>query len=91
MPLVEQYVTIACVTNKVGGDLVGNALWRGVRLRDVLDAPASRRAPPRSSAAPSTASPPASRPLGDVAEREALMALAMNGGRCPPSTATRRA
>ena len=37
MPLVEQYVTIACVCNEVGGDLVGNALWTGVRLRDVLD------------------------------------------------------
>jgi len=36
MPLFEQYVTIACVSNDVGGDLVGNALWRGVHLRDVL-------------------------------------------------------
>jgi len=38
MPLFEQHVTIACVSNPVGGDLVGNALWTGVRLRDVLDA-----------------------------------------------------
>src|SRR4051795_11731091 len=37
MPLVEQYVTIACVSNEVGGDLVGNAKWTGVRLTDVLD------------------------------------------------------
>ena len=36
MPLFEQYVTIACVSNEVGGNLVGNALWRGVHLRDVL-------------------------------------------------------
>lgn len=36
MPLVERYVTIACVSNEVGGDLVGNARWTGVRLRDVL-------------------------------------------------------
>jgi len=36
MPLFDQYVTIACVSNNVGGDLVGNALWTGVRLRDVL-------------------------------------------------------
>lgn len=34
---IEQYVTIACVSNRVGGDLVGNAKWTGVRLRDVLD------------------------------------------------------
>mgnify|MGYP001818390763 CR=1 FL=1 len=37
MPLFEQYVTIACVSNKVGDDLIGNALWTGVDLREVLD------------------------------------------------------
>ena len=37
LPIVEQYVTIACVSNEVGGKLVGNAKWTGVRLRDVLD------------------------------------------------------
>jgi DMSO/TMAO reductase YedYZ molybdopterin-dependent catalytic subunit len=36
LPLIEQYVTIACVSNEVGGDLVGNAKWTGVPLRDVL-------------------------------------------------------
>ncbi|MGZ3641145.1 MAG: molybdopterin-dependent oxidoreductase [Candidatus Limnocylindrales bacterium] len=36
MPLYEQYVTIACVSNRVGDKLVGNALWTGVRLKDVL-------------------------------------------------------
>ena len=38
LPTFEQYVTIACVSNQVGGDLVGNALWTGVHLRDVLAA-----------------------------------------------------
>jgi DMSO/TMAO reductase YedYZ molybdopterin-dependent catalytic subunit len=37
LPQFEQYVTIACVSNKVGEGLVGNAKWSGVRLRDVLD------------------------------------------------------
>jgi DMSO/TMAO reductase YedYZ molybdopterin-dependent catalytic subunit len=37
LPIVEQYVTIACVSNEVGGNLVGNALWRGIPLRTVLD------------------------------------------------------
>jgi DMSO/TMAO reductase YedYZ molybdopterin-dependent catalytic subunit len=36
LPIVEQYTTIACVSNEVGGNLVGNALWRGVPLRTVL-------------------------------------------------------
>jgi DMSO/TMAO reductase YedYZ molybdopterin-dependent catalytic subunit len=37
MPSVEQYATLACISNEVGGDLIGNALWRGVRLKDVLE------------------------------------------------------
>ncbi len=37
LPLIERYVTIACVSNQVGGDLIGNARWTGVRLTDVLD------------------------------------------------------
>jgi DMSO/TMAO reductase YedYZ molybdopterin-dependent catalytic subunit len=36
MPLFDQYVTIACVSNNVGGNLVGNTLWTGVKLREVL-------------------------------------------------------
>ncbi len=37
MDLVEAYVTLSCVSNVVGGDLVGNAKWLGVRLSDLLD------------------------------------------------------
>jgi len=33
----ERYVTLACVSNPVGEDLVGNAKWQGVRLTEVLD------------------------------------------------------
>jgi DMSO/TMAO reductase YedYZ molybdopterin-dependent catalytic subunit len=36
LPSAEQYATLACISNEVGGDLIGNALWRGVRLKDVL-------------------------------------------------------
>jgi DMSO/TMAO reductase YedYZ molybdopterin-dependent catalytic subunit len=38
MPQVEADITIACVSNEVGGDLIGTARWQGVRLADVLDA-----------------------------------------------------
>jgi DMSO/TMAO reductase YedYZ molybdopterin-dependent catalytic subunit len=37
MPLYERHVTIACVSNEVGGHLVGNAKWKGVALVSVLD------------------------------------------------------
>lgn len=36
MPAIEETITLACVSNDVGGDLVGNAVWRGVRLSDLL-------------------------------------------------------
>jgi DMSO/TMAO reductase YedYZ molybdopterin-dependent catalytic subunit len=35
--LYEEYVTISCVSNEVGGKLVGNAKWTGVRLAELLD------------------------------------------------------
>ena len=37
LPSVEQYATLACISNEVGGDLIGTARWRGVRLKDVLE------------------------------------------------------
>jgi DMSO/TMAO reductase YedYZ molybdopterin-dependent catalytic subunit len=37
LPMVEQSITLACVSNEVGGRLVGNARWLGVPLRDLLD------------------------------------------------------
>ena len=37
LPLYEEYVTIACVSNDVGGDLIGNAKWTGVRLIELLE------------------------------------------------------
>lgn len=37
MQMVERYVTLSCVSNEVGGRLVGNAKWLGVPLSEVLD------------------------------------------------------
>jgi len=36
LPSIERLVTLTCVSNEVGGDLVGNARWQGVRLTDLL-------------------------------------------------------
>jgi DMSO/TMAO reductase YedYZ molybdopterin-dependent catalytic subunit len=36
-PTVERMVTLSCVSNEVGGDLVGNALWQGVLLAPLLE------------------------------------------------------
>ena len=37
LPQIEADITLACVSNEVGGDLVGNARWQGVPLRALLE------------------------------------------------------
>jgi DMSO/TMAO reductase YedYZ molybdopterin-dependent catalytic subunit len=34
--VVEKLVTLTCVSNPVGGDLISNAAWTGYRVRDLL-------------------------------------------------------
>jgi DMSO/TMAO reductase YedYZ molybdopterin-dependent catalytic subunit len=34
--LTEAWVTLCCVSNPVGGELIGNAWWSGVRIADLL-------------------------------------------------------
>jgi len=36
LPSVTEFVTLTCISNPVGGDLISNAKWSGVRLRDLL-------------------------------------------------------
>jgi DMSO/TMAO reductase YedYZ molybdopterin-dependent catalytic subunit len=37
MSYYDQYNTLECVSNTIGGDLISTAQWRGVRLSDVLN------------------------------------------------------
>ena len=37
MAELEESATLACVSNEVGGRLVGNAIWRGVPLAHILE------------------------------------------------------
>ena len=81
LPLIERYVTIACVSNEVGGDLVGNAKWTGVRLADVLDMagvqPGATQVVPRSVDGWTAGFPTAW--LSDPAHpRDAMIAVKMN-------------
>ena len=34
--MTESWITLSCVSNEVGGGLVGNARWSGVRIADLL-------------------------------------------------------
>ena len=36
LPGVDEYATMECVSNEVGGNLIGTAKWSGVRLSDLL-------------------------------------------------------
>jgi DMSO/TMAO reductase YedYZ molybdopterin-dependent catalytic subunit len=37
MAVVEQYNTLECVSNTIGGDLISTAQWTGVKLKDILN------------------------------------------------------
>lgn len=37
LPRVDQTSTLECVSNEVGGNLIGNCQWNGTRLADVLN------------------------------------------------------
>lgn len=81
--LVESRLTLACVSNEVGGNLVGNALWLGLPLREVM-----ARAKPLAGAdmvlSTSIDGFTASTPLPVLQDgRDALLAVGMNGEPLP--------
>ncbi len=84
LPLQESVVTLACVSNEVGGDLIGNAVWLGYPLRELL-----ARARPREGAdmvlSRSIDGFTAGTPLSVLQEedRDALLAVGMNGQPLP--------
>ncbi|WP_375424486.1 molybdopterin-dependent oxidoreductase [uncultured Friedmanniella sp.] len=84
LPLVEHVTTLTCVSNTVGGDLIGNARWLGYPIRDLL-----ARAKPTAGAdmvlSTSQDGFTAGSPLSALTDpdREALLAVGMNGDPLP--------
>jgi DMSO/TMAO reductase YedYZ molybdopterin-dependent catalytic subunit len=84
MGLDEYAVTLACVSNEVGGDLIGNAVWLGVPVRDIL-----AMAEPGPGAdmvlSRSVDGFTASTPLEALTDpgRDAILAVGMNGVQLP--------
>lgn len=77
--LVERPVTLTCVSNPVGGDLIGNAMWTGYRVRDLL---AGSGIHPDADMVLSMSSDgfTAGTPVEALTDnREALLAIGMNG------------
>ena len=72
------------MSNEVGGDLIGNAWWSGVRLADILaEAGLGRRRPTPCSRPPTTAGPAAPRSSALTDDRNAMLAVYMNGEPLP--------
>lgn len=84
MGLDEYSITLTCVSNEVGGELAGNAMWLGVPLRDVL-----KKAGVKSGAdmvlSKSVDGYTASTPLSALTDDnlDAILAVAMNGEPLP--------
>jgi DMSO/TMAO reductase YedYZ molybdopterin-dependent catalytic subunit len=82
MDLVEQYATLSCVSNKVGGRLVGNARWLGVPFSQILEM-AGARPTAEQVAAHGADGFSTGFPLAAVYDRETLLAIGMNGEPLP--------
>ena len=83
MPLIEDYVTLCCVSNPVGGPYIGNALWLGVKLASVLRQ-AGIKAGADQLLCTSVDGFTSGTPIQTVMDgRDALLAVAMNGQPLP--------
>jgi DMSO/TMAO reductase YedYZ molybdopterin-dependent catalytic subunit len=84
-PMIERDITLACVSNEVGGRYVGNARWLGAPLADLLDeagvAPGADMILSRSADGMTISTPTAVVMDG----RDAMLAVGMNGEPLPPT------
>jgi DMSO/TMAO reductase YedYZ molybdopterin-dependent catalytic subunit len=83
-PMIERDITLSCVSNRIGGDLVGNARWQGVLMKDLLDEAGvqegATQVVSRSIDGWNCGSPTSVIMDG----RDAMLAIAMNGEPLPP-------
>jgi len=81
-PTFELDDTIACVSNEVGGSLVGNARWTGIRLDDLIKevAPSSRADQVMGYSSDGFS---AGFPVAVLDGRDAMIAFGMNGEALP--------
>lgn len=83
LPLEESTTTLTCVSNEVGGDLIGNATWLGYPIRHLL-AKAGPSADADMVFSTSQDGWTASTPLEALTdERNAILAVGMNGRPLP--------
>jgi DMSO/TMAO reductase YedYZ molybdopterin-dependent catalytic subunit len=83
LPLIEDYVTLTCVSNPVGGPYIGNARWLGASLATLLRMARIRRGAEQlicTSVDGFTSGTPVQTVMDG---RNALLAIAMNGQPLP--------
>ena len=82
-PLIEDYITLCCVSNPVGGPYIGNALWLGASLASLLRE-AGIQAGADQLMCTSVDGFTSGTPVQTVMDgRDALLAVAMNGSALP--------
>jgi DMSO/TMAO reductase YedYZ molybdopterin-dependent catalytic subunit len=83
LPLLEDWITLCCVSNPVGGPYIGNAMWLGASLARLLRA-AGIRAGAEQLLCTSADGFTSGTPVQTVMDgRDALLAVAMNGAPLP--------
>ena len=82
MPMVERDVTIMCVSNPIGGDLIGTARWTGPPLMPLLER-AGIEAGADQLLSTSVDGWTCSTPLDGLGDAEPLLAIGMNGEPLP--------
>jgi DMSO/TMAO reductase YedYZ molybdopterin-dependent catalytic subunit len=84
LPAHEDAATFICISNEIGGDLISTAIWRGVRLKDLLEMaglqPAGHRIVLRADDGYSTGVP-----VERCLQPQTLLAYEMNGAALPHS------
>ncbi len=82
-PLIEDYITLCCVSNPVGGPYIGNAKWLGASLASLLRA-AGVQSGASQLLCTSVDGFTSGTPISVVMDgRDALVAVAMNGSALP--------
>lgn len=82
-PLIEDYITLCCVSNPVGGPYIGNAKWLGARLRTLLQEAGIKAGADQLLCTSSDGFTSGTPVVTAMDGRDALLAVAMNGSALP--------
>jgi DMSO/TMAO reductase YedYZ molybdopterin-dependent catalytic subunit len=77
-PSYSQVITLSCISNPIGGDLISTAIWTGIRVKDLL-AVAGLQPGAEELAIESADGFYESAPLSELMDERALLVYEMNG------------